>query len=117
MRATIKKEARLMELYAKRDAERGTTFKLNPAALKPVTPAIGAVDKRRRAEPVDEAKVEADRAALRESLRLSARTPREKASEPRTAAEEVGWFAKDPRAAAITAELSRAVHARSPEVK
>ena len=106
LNAAIRKEKHFSALFAARDAQRlaatgHSPFRLNPASLKPVAAAIGAVDKQRRA-PDYAAKKEADLEALQATLAHSLRAPQEKTRLPRTAASEYGWHWADREAEAIT---------------
>lgn len=106
LNAAIRKEQHFSALFAARDAQRQAAtghspFRLNPASLRPVAAAIGAVDKQRRA-PDYAARKEADLAALQATLAHSLRAPQEKTRLPRTAASEYGWHWAEREAGIIT---------------
>jgi hypothetical protein len=95
LRGVIQKEQHFTAMFAKRDRERlertgQDTFRINPAAIRPVAAPIGVRDKR-RITPEMLAAEEANKVALAATLAASSRPPQERTRLPATAMQEIGW--------------------------
>ena len=104
LRGVIQKEQHFTAMFAKRDRERRErtgqdSFRINPAAIRPVAAPIGVRDKRRITQEMLAAE-EANKVALAAPLAASSRPPQERTRLPATAMQEIGWGAFFPTRAA-----------------